>query len=340
MRLSYTIQKHKLEFTKPAKTSRNTFKSRDIYIIHLKDELSGKVGMGESAPLSLLSVDDIPNYEEVLKEKVDFFCEFQDINDLGLEKYPSIRFGLETAINSLVGDASGRMYQTPFTLGKVKIAVNGLVWMNDIDAMHQEAIAKIESGFNVIKFKVGALDFDEECRLLEKIRKQYSAFKITLRLDANGAFQAAEAIEQLKELSRFEIHSIEQPIATGQWDDMEQLCIESPIDVSLDEELIGLPPAKGAAMLRYIDPKYVILKPNLIGGVAIADEWIAEAQKQDIGWWATSALESNIGLNAIAQWVSTYKNPLHQGLGTGSLFSNNFESPLKLENGWMGFQVS
>jgi len=212
--------------------------------------------------------------------------------------------------------------------------------MNDVDAMYQEAIAKIESGFNVIKFKVGALDFDEECRLLEKIRKQYSAFKITLRLDANGAFQAPEAIEQLKELSRFEIHSIEQPIATGQWDDMERLCMESPIDIALDEELIGLPPAKGAAMLRYINPKYVILKPNLIGGVAIADEWIAVAQKQDIRWWATSALESNIGLNAIAQWVSTYKNPLHQGLGTGSLFSNNFKSPLKLENGWMGFQVS
>lgn len=340
MQLSYTITKHTLEFIKPAKTSRNTFKTRDIYKIELTDNLSGKVGVGEAAPLSLLSIDDVPNYEEILREKVDFFCEFQDIDDLGLEEFPSIRFGIETATKALTGDASGRLYQTPFTLGKAKIPVNGLVWMSDIDAMYKEAIGKIEAGYDVIKFKVGALDFDDECRMLEKIRKQYSAFKLTLRLDANGAFAASDAQEKLKEMSRFEIHSIEQPIAAGQWDDMEKLCAESKIDIALDEELIGVSAAKRAGMLRYIAPQYIILKPNLIGGVEIADRWIVEAQKQDIKWWATSALESNIGLGAIAQWVSQYDIKLHQGLGTGALFSNNFKSALQLEEGLMRFEVS
>jgi L-alanine-DL-glutamate epimerase-like enolase superfamily enzyme len=204
--------------------------------------------------------------------------------------------------------------------------------------MYDEAIQKIQAGFNVIKIKVGALDFDEECRLLEKIRQQYSAFKITLRVDANGAFAPDDALEKLNDLKRFELHSIEQPISVGQWDWMQKISSESPIDIALDEELIGLNVYEEAdKMIKHIKPTYLILKPNLIGGLSLSDEWIRYAQRNNVGWWATSALESNVGLNAIAQWVNKYDNPLHQGLGTGSLFTNNFPSRLKIEHGHMRY---
>ncbi|PCJ66957.1 MAG: o-succinylbenzoate synthase [Bacteroidetes bacterium] len=341
MQYSFSIQKHVLEFVKPAKTSRNIFKTRTIYLITLFDIQSGKSGIGEAAPLSLLSIDDVSDYEAILDHKLLAFCEKGSIEEADLSDYPSIRFGIETALLSLEADEKGRMYQTNFTLGKSKILVNGLVWMNDTQTMYEEALEKIAAGFDVIKLKIGALDFDDECRMLEKIRKQYSAFKITLRVDANGAFKPDEAQEQLNELKRFEIHSIEQPIAPNQWDDMQRLCIESPVDIALDEELIGVDVhTQGGKLLRYIKPQYLILKPNLIGGVSIADEWIKLGHNQSINWWATSALESNIGLNAIAQWVSTYDNLLHQGLGTGALFLNNLETHLELKKGVMHYKAS
>lgn len=337
---TYSLQKHVLQFIKPAKTSRNVFTERAIYLITLVDIKTGKQGIGEAAPLLLLSIDDVADYEQVLNAKLTQFCQVSELEETDLGDFPSIRFGIETALLAMQADGAGRVYDTAFTRGKVAMPVNGLVWMNDAEKMYEEAIAKINAGFDVIKFKIGALDFDEECRLLEKIRMDYSAFDITLRVDANGAFKANEALEQLNELKRFELHSIEQPIAVDQWDDMAKLCLESPIDIALDEELIGIDVYKrGAALLKHIKPQYLILKPNLIGGVSVADEWIAQAQKIDVDWWATSALESNVGLNAIAQWVSTYNVTKHQGLGTGSLFSNNLTTKLIVQDGKMSYEA-
>jgi o-succinylbenzoate synthase len=331
---TYKITKHRLDFIKPAKTSRNTFLHRDIWVIELFDA-QGNVGRGEASPLSLLSVDDDPAYEQVLKSKLELFCANGSLEEAELNGWPSIRFGIETAMLHLKA-GSDILFNTAFTRGEHSIPINGLVWMNEAPFMLEEAFQKIATGFNVIKIKVGALDFDEECRLLEQIREKYNAFKITLRLDANGGFKADEAQEQLEELKRFEIHSIEQPIATKQWDNMAKLCKESPIPIALDEELIGVEQRTDKEkLLDYINPQYIILKPNLVGGFTQSSEWVELAQKRDVKWWATSALESNIGLNAIAQWVSQYNNPLHQGLGTGALFKNNFDSRLKLESGFM-----
>ena len=335
---TYSLQKHELKFKVPAKTSRNTFTTRTIFLITLKDIKKGKQGIGEASPLSLLSLDDVPNYQLILEKKLDEFCQVGSLDQLSLAAYPSIRFGIETALLNMSADSEGVIFNTDFTARKKAIPVNGLVWMNDSPTMYKEAIEKIQAGFNVIKIKVGALDFDEECRLLEKIRKQFSAFKITLRVDANGAFDSEDALEKLNELKRFELHSIEQPIAAGQWDWMQKFCAESPVDIALDEELIGVNVFEQAdKMIKHIKPSYLILKPNLVGGLSISDQWITFAHKHHVGWWATSALESNVGLNAIAQWVSTYQNPLHQGLGTGSLFSNNFSSRLKMEQGHMRY---
>lgn len=335
---TYSLQKHELKFKVPAKTSRNTFTTRTIFLITLKDIKNGKQGIGEASPLSLLSLDDVPNYQLILEKKLDEFCQVGSLDQLSLAAYPSIRFGIETALLNMSADSEGVIFNSDFTARKKAIPVNGLVWMNDSPTMYKEAIEKIQAGFNVIKIKVGALDFDEECRLLEKIRKQFSAFKITLRVDANGAFDAEDALEKLNELKRFELHSIEQPIAAGQWDWMQKFCAESPVDIALDEELIGVNVFEQAdKMIKHIKPSYLILKPNLVGGLSISDQWITFAHKHHVGWWATSALESNVGLNAIAQWVSTYQNPLHQGLGTGSLFSNNFSSRLKMEQGHMRY---
>ncbi len=335
---TYSLQKHELKFKVPAKTSRNTFTTRNIFLITLNDIQTGKQGIGEASPLSLLSLDDVPNYQLILEKKLDEFCQVGSLDQLSLEAYPSIRFGIETALLNMSADSEGVIFNSDFTARKKAIPVNGLVWMNDSPTMYKEAIEKIQAGFDVIKIKVGALDFDEECRLLEKIRKQFSAFKITLRVDANGAFDAEDALEKLNELKRFELHSIEQPIAAGQWDWMQKICAEGPVDIALDEELIGVNVFEQAdKMIKHIKPSYLILKPNLIGGLSISDQWITFAHKHHVGWWATSALESNVGLNAIAQWVSTYQNPLHQGLGTGSLFSNNFSSRLKMEEGHMRY---
>lgn len=335
---SYLLQKHELKFKVPAKTSRNTFTTRTIFLITLKNIQTGQEGIGEASPLSLLSVDDVPDYQSILEKKLNEFCQVGSLDQLSLASYPSIRFGIETALLNMTADSEGVIFNTDFTARKKAMPINGLVWMNDAATMYDEAIQKIQAGFNVIKIKVGVLDFDEECRLLEKIRQQYSAFKITLRVDANGAFAPDDALEKLNDLKRFELHSIEQPISVGQWDWMQKISSESPIDIALDEELIGLNVHEEAdKMIKHIKPTYLILKPNLIGGLSLSDEWIRYAQRNNVGWWATSALESNVGLNAIAQWVSKYDNPLHQGLGTGSLFTNNFSSRLKIEHGHMRY---
>ena len=340
MSLQYTIKDHTLEFIRDAKTSRNTFKERKIHLVELLDPVTGSKGIGEAAPLQLLSVDDVPDYKDHLEALTGQLCEGTPYNELELENFPSIAFGLETALLDL-HNSNGRLFSTPFTQGEASIPINGLVWMSDLEEMEKEAFRKVEEGYNCIKFKVGAQDFDGECRMLESIRKQHSAFNLEIRLDANGAFDPSEAPEQLKELRRFEVHSIEQPIGPRLWDDMARLCHNPLIPIALDEELIGLKPAQYAEkMLKTVRPQYLILKPNLIGGLAASDLWIEFAQKMGIKWWATSALESNVGLNAIAQWVSQYDNSLHQGLGTGKLYCNNLPSLLVLKSGRMYFKTS
>lgn len=318
---------HSLLFNKPAKTSRNTFTERLIRYIVI--EGNGKQGIGEAAPLKYLSIDDVENYDQVLVDSLEHIQRGVSLDELDLRLFPSIRFGIETALLDWKNGGKMELFDTDFIRGKA-IPINGLVWMSDLEAMYTEATEKIEAGFRCIKFKIGAHDFNAECRLLESIRKRYSAFNLEIRLDANGAFLPDDAQEKLKDLSRFEIHSIEQPIAPMQWDDMARLCVESKIDIALDEELIGA--GEKDAMLRHIQPQYIILKPNLIGGMAESDDWIQRARNLNIGWWATSALESNIGLNAISQWVSKYDTSMPQGLGTGSLYSNNISSPLQVVN--------
>lgn len=332
--LTYRIETHELEFIKPAKTSRNEFSKRLINLVYLSNE-KGREGVGECAPLSLLSIDDIDDYYQQLEKVCMQLCSGTPFEELELTHLPSIRFGLECALISL--EASDALFPSSFTRGECQIPINGLVWMNNTESMLMQAFSKAEEGYRCIKFKVGALDFDEECRMLEQFRARYNAFKIEIRLDANGAFHPLEASEQLKELQRFEVHSIEQPIGVNQWDAMANLCHKPLISIALDEELIHTKLEDASKMLDVINPQFVVLKPNLIGGLSVADQWIQQCQLKSVPWWATSALESNIGLNAIAQWVSQYEPTIYQGLGTGALYKNNFNSPLKIERGYMRF---
>ncbi|MCU0441898.1 MAG: o-succinylbenzoate synthase [Bacteroidia bacterium] len=325
--------KHELHFKKPARTSRGEMVSHTIYYIQL--QRGARKAWGEAAPLKGLSIDDVPEFETKLKFYCDLLNEGLPFDALALDEFPSLQFAFETAQLGLKFDDPFKLFENPFYQGQ-PVSINGLVWMNTKNEMLEEAFTKAEEGFTCIKFKVGALDFDEECRMLESFRKRYHSFKIDIRLDANGAFAPTDAREKLRELSRFEIHSIEQPIKQGQEEWMEALCKERIIDIALDEELIGINSNdQRIRLLNSIRPQYIILKPTLIGGFNNADEWIRIAQQKDVGWWATSALESNIGLNAIAQWFAAnpYKSNIPQGLGTGSLYLNNIESPLYIKNG-------
>lgn len=329
-----SFRKHRLEFKNAVRTSRNELKTHDVFYVRLQRLTDHKITYGEAAPLKGLSIDDVPGFEQ----KLQWFC--GAINDgvkpadLDFENYPSIGFAFETALLAMKHQEAFKLFDTTFYTNAQAIAINGLVWMSETGTMLQEALEKSAKGFDTIKFKVGALDFDAECRMLELFRKRYHSFKITLRLDANGAFANNDALEQLKELSRFDIHSIEQPVKAGQPEIMQEICAKSKIPVALDEELIGVNVINNSAeLLNYINPAYIILKPTLLGGLQKSDVWIQAANKNNIGWWATSALESNIGLNAITQWASTYNNQLPQGLGTGGLYVNNIESPLKVDSG-------
>jgi o-succinylbenzoate synthase len=330
--------KHILQFAKPARTSRGEMQTHTVYYICLQQD--SKTGWGEAAPLIGLSIDDVKDFEE----KLAHFCVLINEGifpfDLDLKYFPSIRFALESALKELENESPHTLFHTPFIEGK-GIAINGLVWMDSKEKMLKQAFEKIETGFTCIKFKIGALDFDEECKMLEAVRKRYSAFKVEIRLDANGAFKLDEAIHQLQELSRFEIHSIEQPIKPGKYDLMQEICAKSKIAVALDEELIGIDVSReGKRLLNHIRPSYLILKPTLIGGFIQSEEWIRLCNEKHIGWWATSALESNVGLNAIAQWVSSMQVKLPQGLGTGSLYTNNIDSPLVVKNGFLLYDVN
>jgi len=328
-----------LRFLKPATTSRGVMLEKHGYLLEISDPESGKMGIGECSVLPGLSVDDRPGYLERLKLVCrDINLPFDEHLEL-LTEWPSIRFGYECAMLSLRG-SGGVIYNTPFTRGEQPIPINGLVWMGDFRTMLTQIEEKLADGYKVIKLKVGAIDFEKEIELLKFIRNRFTGEEVTIRLDANGAFKAAEAPDKLNRLSAYGIHSIEQPIKAGQPDAMAGLCRQSPIPVALDEELIGLHDhEEQVKLLEVIMPQYIILKPSLLGGFTASNQWMEAARELGIGYWITSALESNIGLNAIAQFTSSVETyGLPQGLGTGGLFVENFDSPLSLVNGELWYK--
>lgn len=334
--MNASYQKYILKFKQASGTSRGVLKTKETWIITLLD--NGKQGIGECGLFRGLSVDDRPDYETKLK----WVC--NHIN-LGLNalleellEFPSIQFGLETAFKSLDAENMFELFPSKFTTGQDTISINGLIWMGTEAFMKQQIKNKIDAGFNCIKMKIGAIDFQSEINLLKSIRADFSSKDIELRVDANGAFLPSEALEKLKMLSDLDLHSIEQPIKQGQIEDLAELCESTPLPIALDEELIGIYSiAKKQEIIRIIHPQYIILKPSLVGGFKGSDEWITIAENQNIGWWITSALESNIGLNAIAQYTYIKNNTLPQGLGTGSLFTNNIQSPLVVESGHLKY---
>ena len=329
----YTIKivPRRLHFKQPAGTSRGSYTTRDVWYLHLtSDKYPDRVGIGECAPLPKLSCDDMQGYESVLAHICNEVTEQGGFSVESLRDYPSILFGLETAFRHLERGCF-ELWDTPFSRGEVGIPINGLIWMGDYKKMLEQIEAKMAVGFRCIKLKIGAINFEEELALLRFIRSHFSAKEVELRVDANGAFAPADAMEKLNRLAELDLHSIEQPIRAGQWEDMARLTAETPLPIALDEELIGINiPERKQCLLDSVHPQYIILKPSLHGGMAGGNEWIREAEKRNIGWWITSALESNIGLNAIAHWCATFNNPLPQGLGTGALFTNNVDMPLEV----------
>ncbi|KOY52880.1 o-succinylbenzoate synthase [Polaribacter dokdonensis] len=329
-------KKYTLNFKNPSGTSRGILRTKETYFIILNE--NDKIGIGETGLFRGLSIDDLPNYEE----KLAWAC--KNIN-IGLQKllfelsnYPSIQFGLEQAILSLNSNNKFELFPSNFTKGKEAIPINGLVWMGDKSFMKSQIKDKLASGFSCIKMKIGAIDFDTEIELLTSIRKEFSSKEIELRVDANGAFLPENALEKLKTLSELDLHSIEQPIKQGQLQEMAKLCEQTPLPIALDEELIGVFSVEDKRkVIHTINPQYIILKPSLVGGFAGSSEWINLAEENNSGWWITSALESNIGLNAIAQFTYTLQSNLPQGLGTGSLFTNNIQSPLEVKEGTLHY---
>jgi len=332
---------YRLIFKFDAGTSRGILKNKDSWFIEVWHNDSPEIrGIGECSLISGLSPDRPSGIEPKLREICNNINQLDDRLKQSLLDFPSIRFGLETALQDLKTGGKKILYPSPFTDGIASIPINGLIWMGKYQEMLERIQQKIKDGFGCLKMKVGAIAFEEEIKLLQLIRQEFSPESLELRLDANGAFNSTEALQKLEKLAIFNIHSIEQPIRPRQWESMAELCRKSPIPIALDEELIGIRSSgELSRMLQFIRPKYIILKPSLIGGLAMAGSFIQSADSNRIGWWVTSALESNIGLNAIAQWTYTMQSPMRQGLGTGQLFTNNVESPLHVESGRLHYRA-
>ena len=334
-----TYHKYILNFKQPSGTSRGVLKTKETWFIILSSE--GKKGIGECGILRGLSIDDRPDYEQQLKYTCDNIKKGLDWLLMANIEFPSIQMGLEMAFMSLESEDEFNLFPSEFTKSKDAIPINGLIWMGTEAFMKQQIQDKIEAGFKCIKLKIGAIDFNTELELLKGIRKHFSESDIELRVDANGAFSPEDALEKLKRLSDFKLHSIEQPIKQNQLEAMANLCKKTPLPIALDEELIGVfTTHEKEKILEIIKPQYIILKPSFIGGFQGSNSWIALAEKQNIGWWITSALESNVGLSAIAQYTYLKKSTMPQGLGTGSLFTNNFQSPLEVKNGTLHYNNS
>ncbi len=343
--MNLSFQKYILDFKFNAGTSRGVLKQKETYFIKIQNDNDALFGLGEAGPLKGLSVDDKPLDDKLEEIQNTLQSEHLPGNREGIytlaktlagPDYPSIRFGLETAMLDLLNGGTRTIFNNEFAVGKSRIPINGLVWMGHMEDMLTQITEKVDQGFTCIKMKVGSIDFDKECDILQYVRRKYYQKDIVIRVDANGAFSPEDAMEKLHRLSQFNLHSIEQPIKAGQNDDMSELCLKSPIKIALDEELIGVyGKEEKQKLLESIRPPYIILKPTLVGGIASTLDWIEIAESLKIGWWMTSALESNIGLNAISQLAAELKVEDYQGLGTGQLYHNNIPSPLSIKEGFI-----
>jgi len=352
MSLHISIKPHNLQFKFDARTSRGAMQQHQVYYLFVSEtEYPEQIGVGECAPLPGLSKEYHP----------EFFIELQslirNLNDLlrnegrsflksiiynnEFKQLPSVKFALETAILDLEQGGEKRIFLNAFSAGETSIPINGLIWMGDKSFMQQQIRKKLQEGYTCLKLKIGSLDFATELEILKSIRQVAAASDLTIRLDANGAFVLEDALTKLEKLAAWQIHSIEQPIRQGQWTTMQHICQFSPIPVALDEELIGVTEKENKEQLiQFIKPRFIILKPTLLGGFQACSEWISLAEKAGIGWWITSALESNIGLNAISQFTAEYPIKMEQGLGTGQLYHNNITSPLMIEQGKLFYQMN
>tara|TARA_B110000444_G_C18850384_1_gene605115 strand:+ start:4602 stop:5663 length:1062 start_codon:yes stop_codon:yes gene_type:complete len=324
--------KHIFNFKKPGGTSRGVLKNKTSwFILIISDE---NYGVGECSLIDGLSPDPINTFESKLKEVCNTINLGFDEISKNIQKYPSILFGLEMAFISYRNSNPFNLFKSNFTKGNEFININGLIWMGEKSFMKSQIKDKIENGFNCLKIKIGGINFSEELNILKSIRSEYTDKDLEIRLDANGSFKPKTTLNKLNELSKYKIHSIEQPIQVKQWDEMARICEKSPVDIALDEELIGIYDIQEQKkLLSEIKPHYLIIKPSLIGGLKKSEIWIELAKSYEIKWWVTSALESNVGLNCISQWVFNKRTSLRQGLGTGMLYSNNIESPLFIEEG-------
>lgn len=332
-----TITSKLLHFLQPAGTSRGVYNTRlSFYLKLTSDEQPDVVGVGECATLPDLSCDAMPpnDYERKLRTFCDEYERTGVIDYEAMRPYPSMLFGLETAVAQFNAKGSLNFFDTSFGRGEEGIPINGLVWMGTFEEMFERLEAKLKAGFRCVKLKIGAIDFDREVQLIRHIRSTFSRKDVELRVDANGGFTPEEALSRMEALVQYDIHSIEQPIKQHQWTEMARLCAATPLPIGLDEELIGVNERqKKIELLDTIRPQYIVLKPSLHGGMAGTAEWIQLARERNIGSWITSALESNVGLNAIAQLTASIygTNIRHaQGLGTGQLFADNIEMPLKV----------
>lgn len=350
-RLSFEYKKHLLDFKFEAGTSRGVLKQKETFFIIVRSSNIRKsyFGLGEAGPLPKLSLDDIPDFENKLAQIcIELSSVAIELNQTNIydfvkvnipESLPSIRFAFESALMDFANGGTRLIYNSEFVSHRKPIFINGLIWMGEREFMMDQIDQKLQDGYDCIKMKIGAIDFDQECELLAYIRSKFDKNQITLRVDANGAFSADEALAKLNSLAEFDLHSIEQPIQKGQISQMAHLCNISPIRIALDEELIGMYGINNKAnLLHQINPQFIILKPTLLGGFRETSEWIEIAESMDIAWWVTSALESNIGLNAIAQYTASFDTILPQGLGTGQLYYNNIESPLMIESGTLVYE--
>ena len=323
MSMNYQLINHPLQFKRASGTSRGVLREKGTTFIVSYN--------GDGTPKSIGEISTIPKLSPDADMDIQKIAQRRIVGESSVLHAPAVDFGIEMWKKSKMTNRSINFFDTPFAKGERGISINGLIWMGEKGFMRQQIRTKIKDGFRCIKLKIGAINFDEELSLLSSIREEFSEDDMEIRVDANGAFSPKEAYEKLMKLSVFSIHSIEQPIRQGQWEEMAQLCKSTPIPIALDEELIGIVERnKKEEMLSAIMPQYIILKPSLVGGWASANEWIDIAESMNIAWWNTSALESNVGLHAIASWTDTLGSELPQGLGTGGLFSNNIASPLEI----------
>lgn len=332
--------RREFRFAVPARTSRGAYNTRTVwYIVATDPELPGVAGIGEAAPLPDLSLDSMPDFGD----RVADVCRRLNAGEkVDLKGLPAVTFALETALLDFENGGKHLLFDSPFARGEAGVRINGLVWIDTPEKMTEAALAKAEAGFDCIKIKIGANNFEQEMMMLDKLRMAFGPDRVELRLDANGAWHSAEeAMVKLNRLAQFDIHSLEQPCPAGMWNDTAYVCENSPIPIALDEELIRVTErSERLKMLTYLHPRYIILKPSLCGGLSGATVWMELADGLGIGYWNTSALETNVGLNAIAQWTAALDPDMPQGLGTGRLFVDNIESPLCISGQELHYQPS